>query len=95
MILYEVTLQPEPAIEAEYLRWLAPHMKEVVKIGGFIGARLFQADNGQYVVQYESKSESQLAQYLDEHAPKLRQEAVLKFGNQFKATRRILRARDL
>jgi heme-degrading monooxygenase HmoA len=96
MVIYEVNLKLNPAIETEYLDWLEEHMDRMLKLPGFKNAFLYKAEATDdsnfvpYCVQYFVDSRDALQNYLDRHAPEMRQEASTKFGSQFYAERRIL-----
>lgn len=96
MVIYEVNLEVAPGIITEYQRWLGEHIRQVLKCGGFRYAELWNDLAGTsdgwipITVQYRCDSISSLETYLKDHAPKLRQEGVDRFGDRFRATRRIL-----
>jgi hypothetical protein len=101
MLIYEVNLAVEGAIAEEYAEFLRHHMTDVVKVGGFLRAEWWQreaADEGLanaddrvlWTVHYHVATRELLDRYLREQAPKLRSEAIERFGNRFTATRRIL-----
>lgn len=92
-VLYEVNLQVEPEIEVDYLQWLNEHIKAMLKYAGFIDAKIYMDANkqGAYVVQYTIANEQDLDNYLLNEAPKMRANGINRFGNQFQASRRILK----
>lgn len=98
MLIYEVNADVRLDRAAEYRAWLETHMPEVVEAGGFRGAVLFEPAEGApeghrtFVVHYEIENEEQLDRYLKDRAPALRKDATDRFGDSFKATRRVLRA---
>ena len=96
MIIYEVNLTINNDIYAEYYHWLIDHVKEMLKFPGFktveiAKEKLLQDNNNQskLTVRYTLNSEDDLDNYLNHHAPRIREEGIKKFGNQFSATRRI------
>jgi hypothetical protein len=93
-VIYEVNLVPEPAIEGEFDDWLHEHVRDMLALPGFIDAtisRVEQADGpAARTVHYELQDRAALEQYLADHAPRMRQHGIDRFGERFKATRRIL-----
>lgn len=92
-IVYEVNLQVEPQIEVAYLSWLKEHIQAILQQPGFIDATLYATINnpGAFVVQYLVASEQDLENYIHHVAPSMRQDGIDRFGNQFQATRRVLK----
>lgn len=99
MTIYEVNIALEPAIEIAYRKWLAPHVREILKLDGFIDASLFNRENENgkvcLTVHYRAKNRAAVDLYLEKHAAKFRKEASDRFGNQFSANRRILEEEEL
>lgn len=98
-LVYEVNLQVRRGIEAEYRAWLDAHVREILALPGFTGATMFErlepaAAPGEFslCVHYRLRDQAALADYLREHAPRLRAEALERFGDGFRADRRILQA---
>ena len=95
-IVYEVNLKVVKSISATYLDWLNEHIKDMLQLPGFTDAKLYQEvqemlDHDHFVVQYHLESESDLNSYLSNQAPQMRQQGLNLFGNQFSATRRVLK----
>lgn len=94
MIVYEVRVVLDPAIEPEYRAWLDPHIQEIISLPGFTGADLYtEADTSGkpcFVMHYYALSQEALDRYFSEHAPRLRADGVSHFGDRFIATRRVL-----
>ena len=99
-ITYEVALEPEPEILGEFEAWLEYHMDDMLALPGFTGASIHKAENPDTgaqlrVVRYELEDRAALQRYLEEHAPRMRAEGLAKFGDRFRASRRIvLEGRD-
>lgn len=98
MITYEVDLDIDTDIAAEYRDWLAAHIDEILALPGFRGASLSTRIDPapapgrvSLVVAYRLDDEAALARYLAEHAPRLREQGVARFGGRFAASRRVLR----
>jgi antibiotic biosynthesis monooxygenase (ABM) superfamily enzyme len=96
MVIYEVNLEVAPEIIKEYQRWLGDHIRQVLKYGGFSSAELWNNRTGatdgwvSFSVQYRCDSVESLETYLKTHGPRLRQDGMERFGERFRATRRIL-----
>ena len=99
MVVYEVNIEVDAAIRADYLAWLRTHVEEICALPGFTGAQVFEIadpapDAGRLAlcVQYRLVDAAALDAYLREHAPRLRADGVARFGNRFRAHRRVLQA---
>ena len=97
MIVYEVNVFVQRAIEAQYRAWLDAHVREIVALPGFEGAEVFERLEpapapGEFAIcmQYRLRDAEALADYLREHAPRLRADGVARFGDGFRAERRVL-----
>lgn len=96
MIIYNVTINVEDDIHHEWLEWMQKvHIPEVLSTGLFNGYRLCRLldvdDEGTtYSVQYSCKSLNEYNMYKAEHAPRLQQETLRKFGEKFVAFRTLL-----
>ena len=97
MIVYEVNLFVRRAIEAEYRAWFDAHMREMVALEGFVDAQVFErvdpaAAEGEFALcaQYRLRDARALEDYLREHAPRMRADGVARFGDDFRAERRVL-----
>jgi len=104
MILYEVNLFIQPQIQEKYRVWLKKHIQEILTLPGFIEAKVFEVktakltgerdgknkDTLNLTVHYYLESKKDLEAYLNQHAPRLREEGLRLFPNQFTAQRRVL-----
>ena len=97
MIVYEVNLFVRKAIAAEYRVWLDAHVQEILALPGFLGAEVFERrepapSEGELVLctQYRLRDAAALDDYLREHAPRLRADGLARFGDGFRAERRVL-----
>jgi len=99
-ITYEVALEPDAEILGEFEAWLEYHVDEMLALPGFTGATIHKAENPDSgaalrVVRYELANRAALERYLEEFAPRMRAAGVARFGNRFRASRRIvLEGRD-
>ena len=97
-VVYEVNLFVRRAIEREYRDWLDAHIREILALPGFVGAELFEVVEpapaaGEFVLctRYRLRDEAALQDYFREHAPRLRAEGVARFGENFRAERRVMK----
>jgi Domain of unknown function (DUF4286) len=99
-VIYEVNIFAEKSIEADYRRWLTKHIDEILSLPGFVEAKCFevQADalshELSFCVHYYLDSQISLDNYLLHHAPRLRADGIARFGDRFRATRRVLFTRE-
>lgn len=97
MVVYEVSVDVDAAIGEAYLRWLRPHVAEILALPGFTGADVYEVVDPaepsrlRVCMQYRLTDEAALAAYLREHAPRLRADGVTRFGERMHATRRVMR----
>jgi antibiotic biosynthesis monooxygenase (ABM) superfamily enzyme len=96
-VIYEVNLDLDAAIAADYLAWLREHIAQICALPGFLGATLHlvsdpvaEPGRSALCVQYRLRDQSALDDYLREHAPRLRADGMARFGGKFSASRRVL-----
>lgn len=95
--VYEVNLWVDAGIAGAYRDWLAGHVDEVLASDGFIDATVSEVldpapASGELAlcVRYRVRDAAALDAYLRDHAPRLRQDGMARFGGRFRAERRIL-----
>jgi hypothetical protein len=100
-VVYEVNLEVAAGAIDAYRAWLAEHVAEIVALPGFTGATTWDvadppAPEGtvRLCVQYRLDGMPSLEAYLRDHAPRLRAEGIARFGDQVRATRRVLAGTD-
>ena len=98
MIVYEVNLEVDVAIAAEYRVWLAEHIAHMLELPGFTGAQTSEVidpapapDRIVFCVQYQLRDAAALDAYLRDHAPRMRADGIARFGERQRASRRVLR----
>jgi hypothetical protein len=94
MLIYNVTIQVEKEIAAQWLNWLLQeHIPELMSTGCFSRyqvVKLLDVDESEaitYAIQYYSASRELLDRYLNEHAEELRSKGKEKWGERFIAFR--------
>jgi Domain of unknown function (DUF4286) len=97
MIIYNVTIKVANAIQQDWLQWLKEeHIPEVIATGCFTHAvivRLLEVDDREgptYAVQYHAPSKALYNNYIENHAPAMRQKSFDKWGDQFIAFRSVM-----
>lgn len=98
MLTYEVNLQVDESIAAEYRDWLREHVAEMLSLPGFVDATVFEVrepvEPGRMgmCVHYRLRDRAALDAYLRDEAPRMRDVGVKRFGGRFSASRRVLQA---
>ncbi|MEO8000796.1 MAG: DUF4286 family protein [Arenimonas sp.] len=96
IVIYEVNVFVQRDIESEYREWLLGHIEEIIALPGFLDAHCFDvqqeatADSVAICMQYRLESQAALDDYFARHAPRLRADGIDRFGDRFKANRRVL-----
>lgn len=101
MIVYNISIKINNAIEEEWVRWQkTEHIPEVMSSGHFIDYKFYRlledevSDSVIYIVQYFSQNMQEYNKYIDSFAAGLRQKALDRWGNQFIAFRTIMQSVD-
>ncbi len=100
MVLYEVNLTVANTIAEDYRLWLAEHIQEMLEFDGFVTAQWFESEEGDstehtsWIIHYYLRDRDALQDYFDNHAGRMRQDGLDRFGNNFSATRRIFSLRE-
>ena len=94
-ITYEVTLEPDAAILRDFEAWLEYHADEMIALPGFTGATIHKGEDPETgaalrIVRYELENRAALERYLEEFAPRMRAAGIARFGDRFRASRRIV-----
>lgn len=98
-VIYEVTLDVNAAVIAEFDAWLKQHMRQMRALPGFRDARLLPAEAAavqgvapevRRVVQYRLADRKAFDHYLDQYAARMRADGVQRFGDQIRSRRRLL-----
>lgn len=96
-VLYEVDVELDAAIRADYVAWLAAHVAEICALPGFIGASVYEVvdpppapGRARLCTHYRLTDRAALDAYLRDHAPRLRADGIARFGGRFRASRRVL-----
>ncbi len=94
-VRYEVTSQVEEGAADAWRTWIPHHIEEIVALEGVLGAEAWEVTDPvipgrrTFCAVYRMRDEAALAQYLADHAPRLRADAAARFGGQFVAQRRV------
>jgi hypothetical protein len=97
MIIYNVTVKVEPSSAEDWLKWMQEeHLQDMMNTGLFSDYRLCrlmeqdESDGISFVVQYHTDSVENYQSYIEEHAPRMRQKGLSKFGDKFVAFRTVM-----
>jgi antibiotic biosynthesis monooxygenase (ABM) superfamily enzyme len=97
MIAYLVELEMDAALREEYLAWLDEHARAMLALPGFTGAEILIRTEpppppGRFVVQahYRLRDRAAWDGYLADHAPRMRQAGLARFGQRVRASRTLL-----
>lgn len=100
MICYEVNIKIKNEVFSDYLDWLKPHIRQMLKFDGFTTADLFQEiteteDGSQKItVNYYIENKEKLDHYLKNSASLMRNDGIEKFADLFSIERRIFKKID-
>jgi hypothetical protein len=90
MIIYEVTLQVEPALASTVERYMRTrHIPQIFATGCFRQIRFDRASPARFRASYQATSQAELDRYLRDHAPKFRNEFQRDFPNGPRITREV------
>jgi len=94
MIVHNITIKVNPAIEEEWKQWqLNEYIPMVMRTSLFTEYKFYklldqyEEEGATYVIQFFSSTAAQLHEYLENHASLLSKNAIEKWGNQFIAFR--------
>jgi RES domain-containing protein len=99
-VIYEVNLDVDACIEADYRAWLRDHVAQMLALPGFVDARMAEVldpapapapGRVAFCVHYRLHDEAALQAYFDHHATAMRGDGAARFGGRFSASRRVLR----
>jgi hypothetical protein len=80
MLLYEVTLDSEPAIAEELEEHMRKtHIPAIAATGCFRQIRFCRSASGRFRTSYEAENQADLDRYFRDHAPALRHEFSREF----------------
>ena len=94
-VIYEVTVHARADIARDYLAWLRGHVEAMLGLPGFESAELHAVlepaeDARGWCIRYRLRDRAALEDYLRDHAPRMRAEGIERFGDAFRAQRRVL-----
>ena len=94
MFIYNVTIKVKHEIQHIWMEWLKnEHIPEVLATGCFHDFKILQlleiddTEGPTFAIQYAAESKAAYNQYIEKHAPLLRQKSYDKWGDQFIAFR--------
>ena len=96
MIIYQVTVAIDPAVEEEWFAWMKNvHIPDVLRTGCFTASRAMRSVDNEsservYVFEYEADSLEHYHRYRDNFALALQKDHSDRFAGRFRASRQIL-----
>jgi hypothetical protein len=97
MIIYNVTVGVDKAIETEWLVWMKEiHVPDVMRTKMFLSSKIYRVlttdneDSVSYAIQYSARSLMEIDNYLEKFAPALRDDVTKKFGDKAVSFRTLL-----
>lgn len=98
MIIYSVTVSVEQVVASEWLEWMRKeHLPEVMATGCFekfqfhrLLEPIYEPDTLTYNVLYYASSMANIEDYRNNHSPRLRHHAFLRYGQKAMAVRSVL-----
>ena len=88
--IYEVTAIVDDARTADFETYMSgEHIRDVLATGCFAAA-FFAKEGSRYTIGYHVNTTEDLQRYLDNHASKLRDDVVQRFGDRVQTSRRVL-----
>lgn len=94
-VLYEVDCEVHPSRTTDFVQWLPAHMGELLAQPGFLEVRSYDAgvsaDGWVRVTNvYQVRDVASVERYFTECAPRIQADTRATFGDQLRATRRVL-----
>lgn len=96
MILYNVTVSIDPAIEQDWLSWMkSSHIPDVMATGCFLESRLLRVQGEEeggvtYAISYVAPSQEMYDTYVAHHSAALQSEHGSRYDGKFAAFRTLL-----
>ena len=96
MVIYNVTVSIDQAVEHDWLSWMrSTHIPDVLHTGCFLECRLSRANGEEdggctYSVMYLAQDQATLDHYQAQFAPALQQDHAARFQGKFAAFRTTL-----
>ena len=89
MIVYEIVAIVEASLAAEYERYLAEqHIPDLMATGCFVSTQLSRTDDT-FQIRYAAADRESLERYFNQHAERLRADALKRFPDGVQLSRRM------
>lgn len=90
MVIYEITTDVDAGLVDHYEQFMRlQHIPDLMATGCFQGAAFTRSAPGRYRIRYEAASEDDLARYLGEHGPRLREAFAARFPRGIEVVREV------
>lgn len=97
MIVYNITIKIDPAIEEDWIQWQQQeHIPDIMASGQFSQWKMFRlleqddTEGQTFVIQYFAPALENYYRYIEEFAPELRRKAFNRWGDRFIAFRTVM-----
>jgi hypothetical protein len=97
MIVYNITVKIDPAIEAAWIKWQQQeHIPDIMASGQFTQWKMFrlleqdESEGMTFILQYFAPSLENYNKYIEEYAAVLRKKAFDRWGDRFIAFRTVM-----
>ena len=93
MYIYNVTVNIDESVHAEWLVWIEQHVNEVLDTGHFVSAKMTQVlveeemGGVTYSIQYTANSKEDIKNYYTQDAERLRADGMRRFADKMLAFR--------
>jgi hypothetical protein len=101
MVCYNVTVQIDPMVSADWMDWMKKiHIPEVMNTGKFVSARMYRLNDDEqtaptFVMQYTCLTMKDLEHYQKHFAPKLQEEHKLRYADKYVAFRTVMQQEEV
>jgi hypothetical protein len=94
MMVYTVTVRVDSLVVDDFLEWAQPHIRHVLDTGCFTTASVEMiiepaSDLQMFVIKYTFETLKDFKRYETDHAPALRKEGLVRFGDHVSIERTI------
>ena len=97
MIIYNITIKVDAAIQSDWIKWLKEeHIPDILNTGCFGNANILQlletddSEGPTYAIQFQAESKALYNLYIEKFSGNMRQKSFEKWGNQFIAFRSVM-----
>lgn len=93
MIIYQVRIHVQADIEEEFMAWMkSTHVPDVIATGfpnSYSILKPLEGAEHEYLFEYQFDLEESYQRYIEEAAPRLREDVIGRYGGKFTASRQV------